>query len=409
MKIKKILAEDMQQALQQVRKELGADAIIISTAREPIKNIRHLFGKRKIEITAAVDDVPAKFPEPKSIPAQPPPPLLTVGTIRTKPAEETEKMPAALPERIIPGLIIPKKLPAPVLQITGAEENGWFKNILRQELDKGEIGLENGIVGKWKRIFAQIEVDDSVTANIFKDLAPEIEREGLLSEDIFKVHLKEQIITLLKPTYDIKNGARIQTFIGPTGVGKTMTLVKLATRSKVVDKKQIAMIAVYNYRFGTMEKLNYFGNIIGASVDVVMTPAELARAVEAHRNKDVIYIDTEGRPSMNRSQVLELHSFIGAVDEPQNIHLVLSTPTKNRDLLRIANDFRSVGYNKIVMTKMDETDTYGSMLNLVCNTGVPVSHVTNGQNVPDDVERLNPKRFADIILGSDMLDEDSQT
>lgn len=109
-----------------------------------------------------------------------------------------------------------------------------------------------------------------------------------------------------------------------------------------------------------------------------------------------------------RSQVLELQSFVTAVDEPQNIHLVLSTPTKNRDLIRIANDFKSTGYNRIVMTKMDETDTYGTMLNLVCNTGVPVSHVTNGQNVPDDIERLTPKRFAEIILGSVSTDEDYQ-
>ena len=252
-------------------------------------------------------------------------------------------------------------------------------------------------------------MNDTVTEIIFKEFAPSIERAGLPSEDIFKVHLKEQMIGLLKPAYEKKNASRIQTFIGPTGVGKTMTLVKLATRSKVVEKKQIAMIAVYNHRFGAMEKLNYFGNIIGASVDVVMTPAELARAVEGHQDKDVIFIDTEGRPSMNRSQVLELHTFIGAVPEPQNIHLVLSSPTKNRDLIRIANDFRTVGYNRIVLTKMDETDTYGTMLNLVCNTGVPISHVTNGQNVPDDIERLTPKRFAEIILGSVVLDEDDQT
>ena len=409
MKIKRIVAKDMQQAMQQIRRELGDDAIIISTTKEPVRSIRHLLGKRRVEVTAAVDDMPLELPEPANIPAVTPLSLPAEATVRTGPMEGPGSSPEAAPERIIPGRIRPAKLPDPIVQIYGLEEKNWFRTILQQELDKGETGLENGVVGKWKKVFRQIEVNDTVSEIIFKDFAPSIEGAGLPSEDIFKVHLKEQIISLLKPAYEKKNVARIQTFIGPTGVGKTMTLVKLATRSKVVEKKQIAMIAVYNHRFGAMEKLNYFGNIIGASVDVVMTPAELARAVEGHRDKDVIFIDTEGRPSMNRSQVLELHTFIGAVHEPQNIHLVLSSPTKNRDLIRIANDFRSVGYNRIVLTKMDETDTYGTMLNLVCNTGVPISHVTNGQNVPDDIERLTPKRFAELILGSVVLDEDYQT
>ncbi len=409
MKIKKVVAPNMQQALQQIRDELGEDAVIISTAKEPIRNIKQLFGRRNIEVTAAVDDTPGHLTQPPGMPQQEPTPSLPGGTMHAMslvPVNGDRQ--SKMPERIIPSRVVPMKLPDPILKISGEKENEWFKVILKRELEKGGNALENGILGKWKKIFRHIEVNDSVTEIIFKDLAPYIEEEKALSEDIFKVHLKEQIANLLKPAYDKQNSARINTFIGPTGVGKTLTLVKLATRSKVLEKKQIAMIAVYNHRFGAMEKLNYYGNIIGVPVDVVMTPVELARAVETHRDKDVIYIDTEGRPSMMRSQVLELQSFVTAVDEPQNIHLVLSTPTKNRDLIRIANDFKSTGYNRIVMTKMDETDTYGTMLNLVCNTGVPVSHVTNGQNVPDDIERLTPKRFAEIILGSVSTDEDYQ-
>lgn len=412
MKIKKITAPDMQQALDQVRRELGQDAVIISTGRAPVKSIRHLFSRRDIEVTAAVDDSPDNYPEPVKLSgreAGTKPSLPAEETVRTRPRAGENGPAQNMPERIIPGRIVPTRLPEPIVTVSNAAENSWFKTLLQKELEKEETGLDNDVLAKWKKIFRQIEVNDAVTEILFRECSPNLEQAGLPSEDIFRVYLKEQIINLLKPAYNRQNGARINTFIGPTGVGKTMTLVKLATRSKVVEKKQIALIAVYNHRFGAMEKLNYYGNIIGAEVDVVMTPAELARAVEAHRDKDVIYIDTEGRPSMNRSQVLELHSFVGAIGEPQNLHLVLSTPTKNRDLIRIANDFRPVGYNKIVMTKIDETDTYGTMLNLVCNTGVPVGYVTNGQNVPDDIERLSPKRFAEIILGSVVIDEDYQT
>jgi len=407
-KIKKVVAADMQQAMQQIRLELGDDAIIINSVREPLKSVRQLWGRRNIEVTAAVDDAPVNTPEPQLLAPAAPSLLPEEGTVRTR-STRKPGLPEAMPERVIPGRIVPTRLPEPILTLTSESENSWFKTILQQELDKEEAGLDNNITARWKKILHQIEVNASVADILFNDFNLDIELFGLPPEDIIKVYLREQLISLLKPAYERKNGARINTFIGPTGVGKTMSLVKMATRSKVVEKKQIAMIAVYNHRFGAVEKLNYYGNIIGSPVDVVMTPAELAQAVDAHRDKDIIYIDTEGRPSMNRSQVLELHSFIGAVSEPQNLHLVLSTSTKNRDLIRIANDFRPVGYNMIVMTKMDETDTYGAMLNLVCNTGVPVSHVTNGQNVPDDIERLSPKRFAEILLGSVVLDGDYQT
>lgn len=152
--------------------------------------------------------------------------------------------------------------------------------------------------------------------------------------------------------------------------------------------------------------MSIFGEIIDCPVDIVTSPTELIKAIEAHRNKTAVFIDTEGRPSKNRSQVLELQSFLGAVGEQQNICLVLGTPTKNRDLIRIANDFLPTGFNKIIMTKLDETDTYGSMLNLISNTGVPIVYIANGSNVPDDIEQITPKRLAEILLGGAETDED---
>jgi flagellar biosynthesis protein FlhF len=408
MKIKKFVATDMQQAMQQIRRELGEDAVIINTAREPVRSLRQLFGPRKIEVTAAVDDIPVHYPPPpKAIEPPEQPPLVNAGTVRTRPeAVHPPGHTPATPRRIIPGSIVPAKLPDPIVAISGDRENNWFRIILRQEMDKEDAGLGSGVVDKWKKILRQMEVNDAIIDILFKDFTSNPEQEQFSSDDIFRVHLKARIVELVKHAYNKENKARVNTFIGPTGVGKTLTLAKLATRLKVVENKQIAMITVFNHRFGAVEKLNFYGDIIGVPVEVVMTPAELARAVESHRDKDVVFIDTEGRPSLNKSQVLELHSFTGAVTEPQNILLVLSTPTKNRDLVRIANDFRPVGYNGIIMTKLDETDTYGSMLNLVCNTGVPVTYVTNGQNVPDDIDKITPKRLAEIILGGVVLDED---
>lgn len=409
MKIKKFVATDMQQAMQQIRLELGEDAVIISTAREPLRSIRQLFGPRKIEVTAAVDDIPEHSPPPaKAVEPTAQPAPLVAGTVRTR-AGDGQPGPVPLPPpRLIPGRVTPAKLPDPIVAISRNGENEWFRIMLKRELDKEGAGVENGIAGKWKNILRQLEVDDAIIKVLFRDAAFHSGEEQPGSGEIFKVHLKAGIVDLVRHAYNGENKARIITFIGPTGVGKTLTLAKLATRLKIVEDRRVAMIAVFNQRFGAMEKLNFYGDLIGVPVEVVMTPAELARAVEAHSDKDVLFIDTEGRPSMNKSQVLELRSFAGAISEPQNILLVLGAPTKNRDLVRIAGDFKPVGYHGLVMTKLDETDTYGSMLNLVCHTGVPVAYVTNGQNVPDDIEKVAPGRLADIILGGVVLDEDYQ-
>ncbi|SFQ97115.1 flagellar biosynthesis protein FlhF [Desulfoscipio geothermicus] len=409
MKIKKFVAADMQQILQQVRRELGEDAVIISTQKEPIRSIKHLFGQRQIEVTAAVDEVPDNNRSPQSISETQPPPLLTGGPDNKEKNNLYVTDDVITPPRIIPGRLIPAKLPEPIMQIAGKEHDNWFKVVLEREMDKEESVVENGLVGKWKKILRQMEVNDSVIEKLFKELDLLADQEQEVSEDIFLVHLKKEIINLLKLTYNKVNTSRIYTFIGPTGVGKTLTLAKLATRMKVMEKKQIALISVFNHRFGAVDKLNFYGDIIGTPVEVVMTPGELSRAVEAHRDKDFIFIDTEGKTSKNQSQVLELQTFVGAVNEPQHIFLVLSTAIRNRDVLRIANDFMPIGYNQLIMTKMDETDTFGTMLNLACNTGLPVAYATNGQNVPDDIEKVTPKRFAEILLGGVVLDEDSET
>ncbi len=410
MKIKKFIAPDIQLALQQIRQELGEDAVIVSTVKEPIRNIRDLLGHRNIEVTAAVDNVIQETSQRY---------LITDGNndhgqqVQIEYGAAERRVNTELPVQIIPGKLIPSKLPEPILPIVGQEDNGWFKVVLQQEMDKGgngmdnsmENNIENGIVLKWKKVFRYMEVNETVINNIFKDFA-ENNINNILDEDIFKIHIRNKIVDLLKPAYDKSKSARIYTFIGPSGVGKTITLAKLATKLKVVEKKEIGLISIFNHRFGVTDKLKFFGEIIGTPVDIVTNPAELISAVETHRNKEAVFIDTEGRPSKNRSQVLELQSFLGAVGEQQNICLVLSTPTKNRDLIRIANDFMPTGYDKIIMTKVDETDTYGSMLNLISNTGVPVVYVANGSNVPDDIERITPKRLAEILLGGAGIDED---
>ncbi|MGB9826668.1 MAG: flagellar biosynthesis protein FlhF, partial [Desulfofundulus sp.] len=192
--------------------------------------------------------------------------------------------------------------------------------------------------------------------------------------------------------------SKIQAFIGPTGVGKTTTLAKLATRMALFEQKKIALIAIYSHRFGVVEELKFYGQMIGVPVEVVMTPAELASAVEAHQDKDAVFIDTEGISCRNAGQLLKLKGFMDALPPSRRTFLVLSATTRNRDLLHMAREFARAGYSEFIFTKLDETRTRGGALNLIHQMHLPLAYVTSGQNVPDDIAGVNPRSLAALIL-----------
>ena len=187
-------------------------------------------------------------------------------------------------------------------------------------------------------------------------------------------------------------------FVGPTGVGKTTTLAKLATRLTVFEQRRIALVALYSHRFGLAEELQFYGNTLGVPVEVVMTPAELAAAVRGHGDKDAVLIDSEGISWRNAAQLLRLKGFLDALGEEREIFLVLSAATRTGDLLQTAAAFDRAGYTQLIFTKLDETAVHGPALDLVLHTGRPVACATGGQNVPDDLELLTPRRLAALLL-----------
>ncbi|MBC7105599.1 MAG: flagellar biosynthesis protein FlhF, partial [Firmicutes bacterium] len=162
--------------------------------------------------------------------------------------------------------------------------------------------------------------------------------------------------------------------------------------------KRVALVTIDTYRIGAVEQLRTYAEIIGVPLEVVMTPAELEQVLRRHGNKDHVLIDSAGRPFWNAEQVTELQSFLDLVPEPRDVFLVLAGNTKGRDLARAAEEFARVRFNKLIFTKIDETETLGAMLNLVHRWQMPVCYVTDGQNVPDDIDRVYPKKLAKLIF-----------
>ncbi|MCA9291516.1 MAG: hypothetical protein KDA25_10330 [Phycisphaerales bacterium] len=186
--------------------------------------------------------------------------------------------------------------------------------------------------------------------------------------------------------------------IGPTGVGKTTTLAKLAASFKLRHHRKVGLVTSDTYRIAAVDQLRTYANIIGLPLKVALTPAEMRQAVHALSDCDVVLIDTAGRSQNDTSRLDELADFIDAAD-PHEVHLVLSSTASEKVLLKEAEAFSVIDYDKVVLTKLDEAVSFGMILNVMQTIGKRLSFVTTGQEVPDHIELGRADRIAELILG----------
>ena len=198
-----------------------------------------------------------------------------------------------------------------------------------------------------------------------------------------------------------KDGVKAIFFIGPTGVGKTTTIAKLASKFQLDEKKKVALLTADTYRIAAAEQLRTYANILEVPFRVIYTEDELLKAMEDFKEYDYVLIDTAGHSHQNQAQKDMMCKLIGAVDEKieKEIYLVLSATTKYKDLLSIADSYKDMADYKLIFTKLDETTTLGNLLNMRLYTGAALSYVTYGQNVPDDMEEFNPQKTVKRLLG----------
>jgi flagellar biosynthesis protein FlhF len=186
--------------------------------------------------------------------------------------------------------------------------------------------------------------------------------------------------------------------IGPTGVGKTTTIAKLAANFRLRDQHHVGLITVDTYRVAAVEQLRTYADIIDLPMEVVSTPREMRQAVERLAHLDLILLDTAGRSPRDNVQIQELKSLL-AEAQPDETHLVLSSVTSTRALTKTAERFADVGADALVLTKLDEATGLGNLLPLLRSCRLPLSYVTNGQNVPDDIDQADCRKLAREVLG----------
>ena len=194
-----------------------------------------------------------------------------------------------------------------------------------------------------------------------------------------------------------RHGVRIAALLGTTGVGKTTTLAKIAAKFVLEQKTNVALITADTYRISAVEQLKTYSDILELPLEIVYSPAELASAIERHRDKDLILIDTAGRSQHNEYQMRELEEFL-RVNSRIEKHLVISATTKYTDARQIMNKFSQVDPDRIIFTKIDETGSLGMIVNLLRDNKYSLSYITTGQSVPDDIERAGAEILATLLL-----------
>lgn len=281
-----------------------------------------------------------------------------------------------------------------------------YANATRTEMTLGDNENEEMIhfLDLLKETMVDNEISEKYASPLIEEvkamLKPNMEIEYVLSQIYQKM-----ILQFGKPetiTPGEKPGAKVIYFIGPTGVGKTTTLAKLASQLHLIDGKRIALFTADTYRISATDQLKTYANIMGVPLHIIYSVEEMLEVYENYKDYDYILVDTAGHSHHNDKQREAMNGFVHAFDDiaESEVYLVLSSTTKYRDLVSITDTYHEMTNYKIIFTKLDETTTYGNLLNIRIHTQAPLSYVTCGQNVPDDIAKFDPQTTVKKLLSS---------
>ena len=377
MEVKTYRAATMHEALRLVRRELGPDAAVLHT-REVRRGrlFGWLPGKRQIEVTASADvNVPSRLP----------------------PRHRPEHAAAALQGPTCRASTSAPPLPDVQGQLTNLQS--MVKELCRHSQQNDRHDLPEELF----RLFADL-LDADLSEDLARELVERIRSEAPGAEWADPLLAKARIARMIEAEIHIAGPIavtpgrrRLVALVGPTGVGKTTTIAKLAANYRLKEKRRVGLITVDTYRIAAVEQLRTYAEIIDLPMQVVSTPREMREAVRRMGELDLILMDTAGRSPRDEVKIQELRAFLTEAGTDE-VHLVLGAVASGRTLEQIAERFAAVGTTALVLTKLDEATALGNVLPVLRSSKLPLSYVTNGQNVPDDIETADAGRLARLIL-----------
>ncbi len=192
-------------------------------------------------------------------------------------------------------------------------------------------------------------------------------------------------------------GGRKVMLLGPTGVGKTTTIAKLAAIKALWEHKRVLLLTADTYRIAAVEQLKTYAKILGVPIEIIFDISSIPGVLNEHDNADIILLDTAGRSQRDKKN-MELFESIYNSFMPDAVHLVLAANMKYKDMLNVVEHIPNIPVTHLLFTKLDETVSYGSIFNIHQVMGCPVSFLTVGQNVPKDIETASGSRIADFLM-----------
>lgn len=381
MKFKKYVVANMNEAISLIRAELGDEAIIVSHRKIRRRGFAGLFIPKMLEVTAAVEEKPKTIKPNKGLDKN----------------DDFESDLEAIKSLFGKHNKEIKKNRQYELAATSIEENN-YSELMKEMKEVKKIMSSLKTYGDRQE---ESELKDYLREKDFMEEYIDELEEVASEQDDFSLKLgkiKEQLEEDI--CFSNNEDASVMVFVGPTGVGKTTTIAKLAGKLALRDKKKVGLITIDTYRIGAVDQLRTYAEIMNLPFEVVFTVKEMEETLENLKECDIILIDTTGRSSKNAMQLSELRIFIEKVQKP-SINLVISSTTKNKDLKSIIDGYSELKYNYIIITKVDETNTYGCIYNIARLSQKPISYITNGQSVPDNIEIANKQKIISLILQED--------
>ncbi|MFS0637496.1 flagellar biosynthesis protein FlhF [Mesobacillus foraminis] len=377
MKIKKYTASSMPAAMKQVREELGGDAVILNSRIIHFGGVFGLFRKKGIEVLAAVDPIQEH----------------SAGSAKVNDKITISKSAA----RITKDQQIPEEKESKILQ-----EISELKVLMRTQTETGRpVSILPNPLQTLAAFLKKQEIDSKIREELLASVLGTWYRTGANAsasevENWAKEAIEKRLSGMSYGGVSFKK--KYVNVIGPTGVGKTTTLAKIAAECVLNHQKKVAFITTDTYRIGAIEQLKTYANILGVPIEVCYSKEDFKGAADKFHEYDVVLIDTAGRNFRDRKYVDDLKQIID-FDREMETFLVLSLTAKQLDMEEICKQFSLVPIDKFIFTKTDETSVYGALINLPEKFSRGIAYLSNGQDVPDDLLSAEPAQIAKLLFG----------
>ncbi|MFY9176252.1 MAG: flagellar biosynthesis protein FlhF [Caldicoprobacterales bacterium] len=379
--IKRYIANTTQEAMAQVKMDLGSDAVILNTRRIRKKGIIGWFSKPLMEVTAAIDNeiVVSKGKVDQNTP-------------QTKEVQYNKDVITSLEKKVDAMGQMVQKLVSQVIN-NNQKKTEQELTVIQETINEGK---------EYYDVLLDNEVRQEYAVDILKKAKELYSKNGMDFCRCFEHVIMDCLGNKAKPIELLPGKRKVILFVGPTGVGKTTTLAKLAANFTIEQNKKVGLITADTYRIAAVDQLRVYAEILEIPMSIIYEPSQITTALEEHADKDVVLIDTAGRSMKDKDHEKEINELIalGDIDE---IHLVISSNTSPQGCVNVINTYSFLPNYSLLFTKLDEVTTYGTILNCRLMSNRPISYITTGQNVPTDIEIANINKIKDLLIGNKKL------